>query len=174
MLHFSWVGIFGRLNMSGNTWALPPIGSKPSVLLRAASGPTTATPAEGAEDHPVLRRYANAVGLDLTVNMLVAVECQLFATRKRLLVVPPGPFPGTRAQPAIRLDRDGASLTYLDHIAAPDVPVEMMHIALANGRFVLGDVHLDDDGDIDGFIAAFGPAAQRVPDDLARDVLQPG
>lgn len=149
------------------------LGARTAVFLRPGCGPTSNEPDEGPCDHRELREYARLVGLDLDQNMLVAVDNWLVVTSKKIKVTRPGPFRGRPAEFHWEESLAGASLVWWEYDGGSLVdPVVMFHITFASGRFTLASIHLDDDGDAQGFIDAFGASGAPIYEGLAEQILQ--
>lgn len=142
------------------------LGAKAAVLFRDGCGPLDVDDDGSAGVHGMLRRYATAIGLDLSTNLLYPGGVWWVITSKSLLMTRPGALRQMPEELLMNFPLRGCSLHWLEHTGFDGVGLVTMHLVLPDGCFALGDVSLDDDGDAEGFIDAFGSLQFQVDPDI--------
>ncbi len=146
------------------------LGAKAAVLFGDGCGPVNLDDDGSTGVHSMHRRYATAVGLDLPTNMLYPGGVWWVVTTKSLLMTRPGPLRQMPEELLLNFPLTNCALHWLEHTGSDGVGLVMMHLVLPDGRFALGDVSLDHDGDAEGFINAFGSHQREIDRDIQQAI----
>ena len=164
------MGLFRRAMRVFETEPVFGLGARAAILLRENCGPTGDDSAQSPTEHLPLHRYAAIKKLALDSNMLVARDNWLVVNKKRILVSRPGAFTAMPSDFHWEIPLKGSSVAWLEHSTDTGEPLVMLHFEFADGRFILGNVHLDDDGDCEGFINAM-PNSEPIDAATAQTLL---
>jgi len=147
------------------------LGARAAILLCENCGPSCDVSAQSPLEHLPLHRYAAIKKLALDSNMLVGRDNWLVVNQKRILVSRPGAFTAVPSELHWEIPLKGSSVAWLEHATDNGEPLVMLHFTFADGRFTLGNVHLDDDGDCEGFINAM-PNSEPIDTTISQTILR--